>query len=196
MKKIISAVGFILNLLNIHTEKRIKLFNIFRLFLLLFKRFGNIYLRTESEFYIASTFIEYLYNKKKLIEKTKILKNNLSVNSVKTVDLIIDRYKYLFSNNLISFEKFSLEERREQTKINFKKIKKKYHGFKHYDVSTFKYHNGLAILPDSVSGKINEKDCIDAGGYTGDSAIVFSKNYNFKRIFSFEPFLKKFFFVA
>ncbi len=187
MKKIIKTGGTILEFFNINLERRTKIFNILRLNIFIIKKFRKIYLRTKSEFYRASTFASYLYNKKMLKDKIKILKNNLDSESVKTIDLIIDRYKYLFSNNLISLERFNLEEKRRQSTINFVKIKKKYPGFKHYDVSTFKYHNGLVTLSDSVLRKMNKKDCIDAGGYIGDSAIVFSKNYDFKRIFSFEP---------
>ena len=55
------------------------------------------------------------------------------------------------------------------------------------DVSVFKHKHGLKYLPLSVLNRLKGKDFLDCGGYFGDSALMFSKDYQPKNIYSFEP---------
>jgi FkbM family methyltransferase len=45
----------------------------------------------------------------------------------------------------------------------------------------------LKILPKDVIEGLNNKDFLDCGAFVGDSALVFEKYYNPKKIHSFEP---------
>ena len=180
-----------MNLLGISTVRRIKLFNTFRLATVLL-RVKKKYLRTESEFNIASSFSKYLYNEEIFKNKIGALKKNIDLESANTADKIAERYGYLFSNSIVDENQFSEEELNMQKNVKWKKIKNKYPGFKDFEISTFKFHNGLKIVPNYVLEKIKNKDCIDAGAFNGDSAIIFNKNYNFKGIYSFEPLLENF----
>lgn len=49
------------------------------------------------------------------------------------------------------------------------------------------FHNGLALLEESVLSKIQGKAFIDGGAYLGDSAFIFADNYNPSKVYSFEP---------
>ena len=49
------------------------------------------------------------------------------------------------------------------------------------------FHNGLALLEESVLGRIKGKDFIDGGAYVGDSAFIFADNYSPSKVYSFEP---------
>ena len=55
------------------------------------------------------------------------------------------------------------------------------------DVSVFKHKHGLNTLPLSVLNRLKGKIFIDCGGYFGDSALMFAKDYNPNKIYSFEP---------
>lgn len=62
-----------------------------------------------------------------------------------------------------------------------------YPGFDNYELSVFKYHHGLALFDkEFLEEYIKEGDCIDGGAFHLDSAVVFSKNYKFKNIYSYE----------
>jgi FkbM family methyltransferase len=52
---------------------------------------------------------------------------------------------------------------------------------------TFKFHNGILLLPDIIKQSIQGKDFLDCGGFTGDSAYVFERYYQPKTVYSFEP---------
>ncbi|NVM20006.1 MAG: FkbM family methyltransferase [Candidatus Lokiarchaeota archaeon] len=55
------------------------------------------------------------------------------------------------------------------------------------DVSVFKHKHGLKYLPLSVLNSLRGKDFLDCGGFYGDSALMFSRDYQPKSIYSFEP---------
>jgi FkbM family methyltransferase len=52
----------------------------------------------------------------------------------------------------------------------------------------FFYHSGLRYVPTTIrESHIDGKDILDCGAYDGDSALAFSKLYEPRRIYSFEP---------
>ncbi len=55
------------------------------------------------------------------------------------------------------------------------------------DVSVFKHKHGLKYLPFSIINSLKGKDFLDCGAYFGDSALMFSRDYQPKSIYSFEP---------
>ncbi len=56
-----------------------------------------------------------------------------------------------------------------------------------YDESIFKYHHGLKYLPQDVINSLHNRDFLDCGGYIGDSALIFEREFNPRKIYSFEP---------
>lgn len=60
---------------------------------------------------------------------------------------------------------------------------------KHIDESVFYFHHGLKLLPQSLRDYIKNQDFIDAGAFTGDSAIALNE-YGYKKIYSIEISLK------
>jgi len=55
------------------------------------------------------------------------------------------------------------------------------------DVSVFKHKHGLKYLPLSVLNSLKGKVFLDCGGFYGDSALMFAKDYHPSKIYSFEP---------
>ena len=56
-----------------------------------------------------------------------------------------------------------------------------------YEESIFKYKHGLIYVPDKVIESIKGMDFLDCGAYSGESALIFEKEYSPNIIFSFEP---------
>ena len=57
----------------------------------------------------------------------------------------------------------------------------------YYQLETFGYHSGLKFIQRQGIEYIIDKDCIDCGSYTGDSAYIFNKFYRFNKIHLLEP---------
>lgn len=56
-----------------------------------------------------------------------------------------------------------------------------------FSANVFKHDYGLKYLPDSVIEYIKHKDFLDIGAYIGDSAMYFSRNYEPKQVYAYEP---------
>ncbi len=56
-----------------------------------------------------------------------------------------------------------------------------------YEQSVFDYRHGLVYLSEGTLKFLNGKDFLDCEAYIGDSALIFEKYYNPKKIYSFEP---------
>lgn len=180
--------GSILRFFGISSPKRLRLFNYLRLVFFILSKRSKVYLRSKSEFTISSSFADYLYgNKKVLEEKIERLKNKADSESGKVIDIILKRYAYIFENSLITDDVLCQQEREDRKKINIKMFEREYPGMREHEISTLYFHNGLKLVPDSAKKNIENKVCIDAGAFTGDSALVFNKFYNFSKIYSFEP---------
>ncbi|WP_242005099.1 FkbM family methyltransferase [Brachyspira aalborgi] len=59
----------------------------------------------------------------------------------------------------------------------------------HFEIEVFYDKSGMNYIKNI--NQVKNKNIIDAGGYIGDSAIVFS-DYTDKNIYSFEPFLQNY----
>jgi FkbM family methyltransferase len=57
---------------------------------------------------------------------------------------------------------------------------------KRIEINTWGYHYGLKQLSDKIKEYINDKDFLDIGAFTGDSALMFLQ-YQPKCIFAYEP---------
>jgi len=172
--------------LSWETERRIS--NFANLLYLTFKKGGKYTLRCESYFTCSSSFVENYLFKKDSNERIASLKTNLDADSQKLIDKFIRRQEYMFTHNILDNRFiFDSEELREQRLVrSFGRKKNAYPDVCLFPES-FYYHSGLKVLPDDVLAKIKGKDVIDGGAFIGDTAITFSKNYSFGKIYSFEP---------
>lgn len=144
-------------------------------------------LRWESECMISNNFIDYENkNKNSLDRKIKFLKKNLDKQSQKLIKQIPERFQYISENSMLNNALFDIDEIEERKKINIEDYKKIY-ALDQYEIQTFHFHNGLKLLPIKTINSLKNTDVIDAGAYNGDSAIIFNKEYEFNKIYSFEP---------
>ena len=57
----------------------------------------------------------------------------------------------------------------------------------HFEISVFWHKHSLHCLDSNTLAKMRQKDFVDVGGFIGDSAIIFEKEFCDKNIYSFEP---------
>lgn len=189
--KIIDKLYFLFKFLGVYKNKslRNKLFSAYFL-LFRFRMDKGLRVRHSSEYQRSLNFVKYLYKSQKT-KKIIQLKKGLDNTSKRIVDLVINRYIYIYTHNVIMEDDIhSQQELEEEYKADeyLKKNRKSYILSKdHYEQSVFYYKHGLVFLPRSQIKKLENKDFIDAGAYIGDSAIVFSKHYRPNKIYSFEP---------
>ena len=130
-------------------------------------------------------------------DKISLLCQNLDPDSIKTVEIILQRIKYFpdendkhrISRNLVPPGGLLPIESDAVKRI----IKKELENWKnklrfmsdHIEESVFYYYHGLNYLPQSVSVYIRDSDFIDIGSFIGDSAIALTE-YGYRKIFSIE----------
>ncbi|WP_260604721.1 FkbM family methyltransferase [Campylobacter sp. MIT 99-7217] len=142
---------------------------------------------------------------KNLFDKIQNLTQNLDEVSKTKIYTIIARLKtcYLSQNHQIqNLTKEELDEFFEiQTKFipNIFQVAENvfcYNGYflpiNHFEVGMFWSKMGKHILSLQTLEKIKQKDIIDVGGYIGDSAIIFEKEWTDKNIYSFEATKKNY----
>lgn len=84
----------------------------------------------------------------------------------------------------------TLEEKKDIIKIEKQQnVWKQKYRLPHprYEIPVFFYHCGLKIISKKVLKKIETKDFIDCGAFSGDSALIFEKEYHPRKIYAFEP---------
>jgi FkbM family methyltransferase len=132
-------------------------------------------------------FYKYLKANKDSLDS---LIKTFDTESRSVVKSIIDDAEYIDSHNFVDMLKdlFSKEEE------IFKHLEmaKSYKHFQlssqnYYEQNIFDYRHGLVFLPKKTLKFLNDKDFLDCGAYIGDSAIVFEKFFNPRKIYAFEP---------
>ncbi len=134
----------------------------------------------------------YIKNYSQMDNYFERLFKNLDEESIRQARLIFDRNVflhpwrkiktcYLYNLDCI-YEDFE-KEAQKQT-VNKDKYKLPEGSF--YQESIFYYKNGLSFVPDSVKDYLIDKDFLDCGAYSGDSALVLNE-YNPNKIYCFEP---------
>ena len=133
-----------------------------------------------------------------MVEKIKLLKRGLNLESNFVIDLFLSRMmllpdcsicedfllsKHLINNSYTEWEK----DTEEKYKKLLPKIEKEFNllGNK-FLVETFFFHNGLYFCNEKQKSYIKNKDFIDGGAWIGDSVLVFEKYYNPRKTYSFE----------
>lgn len=95
-----------------------------------------------------------------------------------SVHNFVDMLQDLFSKDEEIFKHLELAKSHRHLKLD----KQNY-----YEQNIFDYKHGLIFLPKKTLEFLNNKDFIDCGAYIGDSAIVFEKYFNPRKIHAFEP---------
>jgi len=131
------------------------------------------------------------------------LTNNLDKKSLDVINKVLERLlnyqKFVYINNLSKHELIDYAGAIGYRFINEKNVKvtkeffsQQYPGLDDYEIPVFKFHHGLALLDEKAKKYMEGKDCIDAGAHLLDSAVMFSTNYKFNQIYSFELDLQNF----
>lgn len=138
----------------------------------------------------------FIENYRNIEEKTKAIKVGIDEESIKIIDLFLERNFYmmpiqkyadyfLYDRNKIFYdwELYGMAEGMDE--IN---IRQKYRldSEIYLETPVFKFHCGVLLLPPEVQNHIKDKDIIDGGAFWGDSALVLQE-YSPKSIHAFEP---------
>lgn len=139
---------------------------------------------------------EYIAKEPDILEQTRALVENLEAKEARKILLVIKRLQQIHNNKPHILE---LKEKSEIDALNAARefqaniIKLNdiyiYDGYflpKMHGISTFFYRHGLHILESSTLQKMKNLDFIDVGGYIGDSAIIFEREFCDKTIHTFE----------
>ncbi|TKZ35848.1 FkbM family methyltransferase [Brachyspira catarrhinii] len=149
---------------------------------------------------LISRFREHIKNDNNFLSKYTNLITNLDDDSIKIINNIIAKicnYNniedeiYFTHDELKELNKFEAEYYNKIIKINEELfIYYKYVlPFNQFEIEVFYDKCGIDYIKNI--NNIKNKSIIDAGGFIGDSAIVFS-NYTDKNVYSFEPFLRNY----
>ncbi len=145
-------------------------------------------LRGSISYHFSKRIVEYIINNNIAIEEFIEELDPFSKDLVKSV---IKRMFYIYTHTLIN-----LKELLTPKEINMRtdimnvissvrnNVKLPYN---RYEASIFYYDCGLKLLPSETIKFLENKDFIDAGAFIGDSAAIFEKNYNSRKIYAFEP---------
>lgn len=144
-------------------------------------------IRTDYE--LGLRFIEYI---KKNQDQIELFINDLDSESKKELETILNNLEYMGTHTLLeTIQKFILRPNKLLEQLNtIESIKDTYKlPMEIYEESIFKYKHGLKLLPEDIIKGLDNKDFIDCGAYIGESALIFEKEYNPNKIYSFEPIL-------
>lgn len=167
------------------------------------------YLKSLMEYQIALYHkgVEFEYYKKQLTsgflgipnfaQRMLSLVRGLDKESIATVSLIINRLKVIYELDFPLLNIFSDTEQKEICKL-----REHFHSsvvqlgedlffyqnyllsINHFEPCVFYYKHSVEYINDL--GKLTDKDIIDAGGFIGDSILIFSPLTE-RKVYSFEP---------
>ena len=154
-----------------------------------------LYRRDQWEFDYIEDFVQEL-DKMDLRSKLRALTNNLDEKSIETVNAILVRCNIIHKSKCELIDIFSrgeIERILELQNIFFKRIfqvdnecwgfGKFYLPINHFEMCVFKDKHEIELLNKD---HFKDKNIVDAGGFIGDSAIVFS-DYTSGNVYTFEP---------
>lgn len=116
--------------------------------------------------------------------------NDLDVESKNEIKTIIENLEFMSNHTLVeTVQKFTSDREKLLKQLyNIELIKDKYKlSFEVHEEAIFKYKHGLKDLPQEVINTLRNKIFLDCGAFSGDSALVFEKEYHPSKIYSFEP---------
>lgn len=136
---------------------------------------------------IARRFTDYIKENKVEVES---FLNNLDLESKDEIKTIIENLEFMIKHTLLeTVQKFTSNGQKLLKYLdNLESIKNKYKlPLEFHEEGIFKYKHGLKYLPQEVIKALRNKVFLDCGAFTGDSALMFDKDYNPSIIYSFEP---------
>ncbi len=136
---------------------------------------------------VSSKFTEYMKANKTEVET---FLNELNVESRNEIKAIIENLEFMNNHTLVETVQEFTSDREKLLKqlYNIESIKNKYKlSVELFEEAIFKYKHGLMYLPQEVIESLRNKVFLDCGAYSGDSALMFEKEYYPSRIYSFEP---------
>lgn len=190
-EKIIAELVYYLKKIGIHKHNLIRNFIFSTEYILHTKPSKGIRNRNEFELKTAIDFCTYVA-KHDREKDTRNLVKGLDTESRHLIETLINRYFYFYNHNVVNEDDYhTSEEFREYIKVedyiinNRKRLSE--FMWRKYDCGVFYYKHGLVFLPQKVLKTLNDRDFIDGGSYLGDSAFVFTHDFNPRKIYSFEP---------
>ncbi|WP_072216740.1 FkbM family methyltransferase [Campylobacter coli] len=154
-----------------------------------------------NQYVLSSENTQLIFsNKLKQILTTDMLYNlikNLDNESIKTINTILYRLKnineecdFVFANDDEVNKLKDIEQNFLRQIITIDNETYFYNGFflpiNHFEASVFFYKHNIDCFQKNTLSKIHKKSIIDVGGYIGDSAIVFEKEFPYSNIYCFE----------
>lgn len=136
------------------------------------------------DFTWAEGFKKY-FNSNDMKAKVKNLKQSMDRISCQYIDLfmLLSKFwgRYFRGSYWSSYDKKLLK------KYKSSNFEQPFPEIKLFDKLTFFNNYGLGDLPEYVFSYINGKDIIDAGGFDGDTALIFKNLFPDSKIFVYEP---------
>ncbi len=134
-------------------------------------------------------------------EKIEALCKGLDEESKNTVFRIISRSRILYKQQASFYTQLTKNELNELNKIRTEFLPNiaeldddlyHYDGYflptNYFEISVFWHKHSLRdALSKQTLDSIKERDIIDAGGFIGDSAVIFEREFTNKKIYTFEP---------
>ena len=142
---------------------------------------------TRVDYEIALRFFDYIKTNQTYIES---FVNNLDTESKDEVKEILKNLEFMNTHTVMeTIEEFIMRgDMVLEHLTNMESIKKKYTlPVNFYEESVFKYKHGLKYIPQDIVTSLNNKVFLDCGAYIGDSALMFIRDYNPSKVYSFEP---------
>jgi len=142
-----------------------------------------------GDYELGLKFTEYITKNQ---DQIALFINGLDSESKKELETILNNLEYMSTHTLLeTIQKFILRPNELLEQLNtIESIKDTYKlPVEMYEESIFKYKHGLKLLPEDIIKGLDNKDFIDCGAYIGESALIFEKEYNPNKIYSFEPVL-------
>lgn len=136
---------------------------------------------------VSRRFTEHMKKNKAEVET---FLNDLDVESKDNIKTIIENLEFMSNHTLVeTIQKFTSDREKLLKQLySIESIKNKYKlSIELYEEAIFKYKHGLKCLPQEVIKTLRNKVFLDCGAYSGDSALMFEKEYYPSRIYSFEP---------
>lgn len=150
-------------------------------------------------------FMDFLLKCEDPVQKLATLCRGLDEKSVEYLCRILSRLRHCYDNPNYCIV-FTEQEQEVQQKLRNEffpqifKLKEDafvYNGYFlpvwHFETSVFYHkHSIKEAFSKKTLQKMKQKDIIDAGGFIGDSAIIFEKEFTEKKVYTFEPTAKNF----
>ncbi len=136
---------------------------------------------------VSSKFTEYIKANEAEVET---FLNDLDNESRNELKAIIENLEFMSNNALDdTIQEFTSDRQKLLKQLqSIESIKDKYRlSLELYEEGIFKYKHGLTYLPQEVIETLKNTVFLDFGAYSGDSALMFEREYYPSRIYSFEP---------